>query len=106
MFSFLTNNKFKSLNVNDLEEVIGKINLIDIRDPYEYKNGHLPTARNIPMNEILKETDKYLDKSKEYHIICQSGRRSSETCNELNSKGYKVINISGGTGSYIRPLER
>lgn len=106
MFSFLEKNKFKSINVNDLEGTLGKINLIDIREPYEYNVGHLPSAKNIPMNSILKETDKFLDKSKEYHIICQSGGRSSRTCSELTSKGYKVINISGGTGSYIRPLER
>lgn len=106
MFSFLEKNKFKTINVNDLEGLLGKINLIDIREPYEYNSGHLPSAKNIPMNSILKETNKFLDKSKEYHIICQSGGRSSKTCSELTSKGYKVINISGGTGSYIRSLER
>lgn len=106
MFSFLEKNKFKSINVNDLDGVLGKINLIDIREPYEYNNGHVPSAKNIPMNSILKETDKFLDKSKEYHIICQSGGRSSKTCSELTEKGYKVINISGGTGSYIYSLER
>lgn len=106
MFSFLEKNKFKTINVNDLEGVLGKINLIDIRETYEYNNGHLPSAKNIPMSTILKQADKFLDKSKEYHIICQSGGRSSRACSELTSKGYNVINISGGTGSYIHSLER
>lgn len=106
MFSFLERNKFKTIHVNDLKELLGKINLIDIRETYEYKNGHLPNAKNIPMNSILKETDKFLDKSKEYHIICQSGGRSSKTCSELSANGYKVINVSGGTGSYIHSLEK
>ena len=106
MFSFFGRNSVKSINVNELGALLGKISLIDIREPYEYKSGHLPTAKNIPMDKIISDSDKYLNKSKEYHIICQSGGRSSSACSGLSSKGYKVINVFGGTGSYIRPLER
>ncbi|MBC2581723.1 rhodanese-like domain-containing protein [Clostridium sp. DJ247] len=106
MFSLFNRNKFSSINVNNLDGLIGKINLIDIRESYEYTRGHLPTAKNIPMNLILTESERYLDKSKEYHIICQSGGRSSRACSELTSKGYKVVDVIGGTGSYVRPLER
>lgn len=106
MFSFFSRNRVNSVNVNDLGDLLGKINLIDIREPYEYNNGHLPTAKNIPMSKILAQPDKYLNKDKEYHIICQSGGRSSIACRDLTSKGYKVVNVIGGTGSYVRPLER
>jgi len=106
MFNFFSKNKFDSVNVNDLERLLGKINLIDIRESYEYRNGHLPTAKNIPMNSILAEPEKYLDHGKEYHILCQSGGRSSRTCGTLASKGYNVINVAGGTGSYKGNLQR
>lgn len=97
---------FNSISVHDLHNLIGKIDLIDIRESYEYKSGHVPTAQNIPMDTILTKPEKYLDKNKEYHIICQSGGRSSRACQALSVKGYKVVNIFGGTGSYLRPLER
>ena len=84
----------------------GKINLIDVRESYEYKAGHVPNARNIPMGVVLEEPEKYLNKSMEYHVICQSGSRSSRTCRKLSSLGYNVVNVSGGTGSYILPLKR
>lgn len=58
------------------------------------------------MGIILKEPEKYIDKSKEYYIVCKSGARSIKTCKQLISKGYNVVNISGGTSAYIRPLER
>lgn len=106
MFSFFSRNNVKSINVNDLGELLGKINLIDIREPYEYKSGHLPTAKNIPMDKIIGDSDKYLDKSNEYHIICQSGGRSSRTCKELNAKGFNVVNVSGGTGGYKGQLKK
>jgi rhodanese-related sulfurtransferase len=106
MYSIFEKNNFNSISAHDLNGKIGKINLIDIREDYEYGSGHVPSAKNIPMGRILTQPEKYLDKSKEYHIICQSGARSSRTCMQLSTLGYKVINIVGGTGYYIQPLER
>lgn len=106
MYEFLRKDHISSINVNELNNLLGKVNLIDIREPYEYKNGHLPTAVNIPMNKLVTETEKYLDKAKAYHIICQSGARSSRTCGVLKDKGFNVINISGGTGGYRGALEK
>lgn len=106
MFSIFGKNNYNSISVNDLDDKLGKINLIDVREGYEYKNGHLPTAKNIPMGTLLSDPGKYLDKSKEYHIICQSGSRSGRTCKLLSSQGYKIVNISGGTGSYTKQLKR
>jgi rhodanese-related sulfurtransferase len=106
MFSFFSRNRINSVNVNELEKVLNKINLIDIREPYEYKSGHLPAAKNIPMDTILSEADKHLDKSKEYHIICQSGGRSSRACGILVESGFNVINVDGGTSGYRGDLKR
>ncbi|MBL4931781.1 rhodanese-like domain-containing protein [Clostridium paridis] len=106
MFSGFNKSDYNTISVHDLDGKLGKIELIDVREDYEYSGGHVPTAKNIPMGRIILEPDKYLDKAKEYHIICQSGARSARTCTELSMKGFKVVNISGGTGSYIRPLER
>ena len=106
MFSFLFKSTVDSIDVNEIDKLLGKINLIDIREPYEYKGGHLKTAKNIPMDTILSESEKYLDKSKEYHIICQSGARSSKACDILKEKGFNVINVAGGTGRYRGKVER
>ncbi|GFZ30361.1 sulfurtransferase [Clostridium zeae] len=106
MFEFLFKSNIKSVKVNDIGELLGKINLIDVRETYEFKNGHLPSAKNIPVNKIIAEADKFLDKSKEYHIICQSGARSSRVCNALNKSGFKVVNVSGGTSGYTGNIKR
>lgn len=100
MFGLFNRDLGKVLNVNDIDNLIGEIDLIDIREPYEYKSGSIKSAKNIPMGELLKEPEKYLDKNKEYHIICQSGGRSSSTCNKLKGLGFDVVNVSGGVGSY------
>jgi len=101
MFDFLKGNNGKVINVNDIDILIGEIELIDIREDYEYKGGSINSAKNIPMGELLNEPDKYLNKNKEYYIMCQSGGRSSRACNNLTNQGFNVVNVSGGMGSYV-----
>lgn len=100
MFGFLKKNGLKSINVNELDSLIGNIELIDVREPYEFKGGSILTAKNIPMNTLLATPGKYLDQRKTYYIMCQSGSRSRRTAGELRRKGFEVVNISGGIASY------
>ena len=101
MLDLFKKDDIETVNVNDLDKLIGKIALIDIREPYEYENGNIKTAKNIPMAMLVGETDKYLDKQKTYYIMCQSGARSMRTTKMLSNRGYHVINVSGGMGSYV-----
>lgn len=106
MFNLFRKESGKVVNVNDLDSVLNKINLIDIRETYEYQGGSIKFAKNIPMNSLLTNPEKYLTKDKEYHIICQSGGRSSRVCNALRKAGYDVINVSGGVGSYVGSMRK
>lgn len=106
MFQFMQRDSFNSVDVNMMDSFLGKVNLIDIREPYEYKSGHLPTAKNIPMDTILEQPERYLDRSKEYYIVCHSGSRSSMTCRVLKENSFNIVNVAGGTGRYRGRLER
>ena len=101
MFGLFNKNSGKVINVNEIDNLIGKIDLIDIREPYEYKTGSIKSAKNIPMGDLLNDPEKYLNKDKEYHIVCQSGGRSSTACNKLRGLGFDVVNVAGGVGSYV-----
>jgi rhodanese-related sulfurtransferase len=101
MFGLFNKNSGKVINVNDIDNLIGKIDLIDIREQYEYKTGSIKSAKNIPMGDLLNDPEKYLNKDKEYHIVCQSGGRSSTACNKLRGLGFDVVNVAGGVGSYV-----
>jgi rhodanese-related sulfurtransferase len=91
----------KIIHVNDLDNLIGKVELIDIREVYEYKSGSIQTAKNIPMGNLISEPSKYLKKDKTYYIMCQSGGRSNMATKELIKQGFDVINVAGGMGSYV-----
>jgi rhodanese-related sulfurtransferase len=105
MFSFFKKG-YDSISARDIAEKQGKINLIDVRERHEFKAGHVPNAKNMPLSELLSDPEKYLSKDREYHVICHSGSRSSMTCRKLSSLGYKVVNVAGGTMSYGGPLKR
>jgi rhodanese-related sulfurtransferase len=101
MFGFFKKEDTKVINVNDIDNLIGKVELIDIREDYEYKGGSIKSSKNIPMGQLLNEPEKYINKNKEYYIMCQSGGRSARACNNLKSQGFNVINVAGGMGSYV-----
>ena len=101
MFDFLKKDTSKVIHVNDIDSLIGKVELIDIREPYEYQSGSIKTAKNIPMGTLLGNPEKYLIQGKTYYIMCQSGGRSSRACSMLTKQGYEVINVAGGMGSYV-----
>lgn len=90
----------RTINVNNIDNLLDKIELIDIREPYEYEQKRIETAKNIPMYDLLDDPEEYLDKSKEYHIICEAGRKSLIVAMELNELGFNIVNVSGGTCGY------
>jgi rhodanese-related sulfurtransferase len=68
---------------------------LDVRYPSEFQYDRLPGAINIPLAEI-RNAFSVLDKSREYVIYCQSGRRSSAAAFLLAHRGFKVSLLDGG----------
>lgn len=80
--------------------------LIDIREEYEYKSGHIADAINIPLS-IFGQKVTTLPKDKQIIIICLSGMRGMNACNILKSSGYiNYKNLFGGmnlwTGNVVK----
>lgn len=101
MFGFLKKDETKVVHVNEIDDLLGKIELIDIREPYEFKSGSVKTSRNIPMGNLLENPDRFLMKDKTYYLMCQSGARSGRASKVLLRQGYDIVNVSGGMGTYV-----
>lgn len=101
MFSLFQRDTTNSIHISEIDTILKDINLIDIREPYEYAHGSVRTAKNIPMGQLLSTPDRYLEKGKQYHIMCQSGGRSASATAALSKAGYDVVNVKGGMGSYF-----
>jgi sulfur-carrier protein adenylyltransferase/sulfurtransferase len=78
----------------------GSIQLLDVRQPSEYREFHLPGATLIPLGSLAERLDE-LDPARETIVYCRSGARSNAACQILRSAGYsKVLNMSGGMLSW------
>lgn len=61
MLDFLRKNDGKTIYVNDLDDLIGKVDLIDISRPYEFRSKSIKSSKNIPMDTLLNAPNKYLN---------------------------------------------
>ncbi len=75
--------------------------LIDVREPDEYVEGHVPGALNVPMSVLGSRIDE-LDRSAPVHVICASGNRSSAMADLLVAQGFDAVNVLGGTSAWIK----
>lgn len=76
-------------------KVAGGAQWLDVRYPSEFQYDRLAGAINIPLAEI-RNAFNVLDKSREYVVYCQSGRRSSAAAFLLAHRGFKVFLLDGG----------
>ena len=71
--------------------------LLDVRPAVEYKNGHIPKAINIPIEELSTKL-RNLPKDKEYIAYCRGPFCvfADETVNRLIKKGFKAKRLFEG----------
>ena len=85
------------IEAKDIENLLkNKEFLLDVREDYEYQDGHIKGAVNLPLREILSQKDS-LPKDRDIYVYCRSAHRSADAVNFLKSLGFeKVHNIEGG----------
>ena len=97
--SAISKSEENSTNVeaDDIENLLkNKEFLLDVREEYEYQDGHIKGAINLPLREILEKKDT-LPRDKDIYVYCRSGHRSADAVNFLKSLGFeKVHNVDGG----------
>lgn len=75
--------------------------LIDVRTPAEFREMHVATARNAPLDRLdpaalRRETSAGFGKP--LYVICQKGGRGKQACEKLTAAGWTdVVNVEGGT---------
>ena len=70
--------------------------LLDVREPSEYAEGHIPGVALIPMGEVPNRLSE-IPKDKTVIVTCRSGNRSGQIAEYLRQQGYDdVHNMKGG----------
>jgi molybdopterin/thiamine biosynthesis adenylyltransferase/rhodanese-related sulfurtransferase len=82
-----------------------KLEIIDVREPYEWEIGHIPGARLVPLNRIPEEIPR-LDKQRETILYCKVGGRSAYAAQQLADAGLtEVRNLAGGILRWIDEVD-
>jgi rhodanese-related sulfurtransferase len=89
------------IEVSALAERVAKGALvIDVREPDEYRAGHVPSAQLIPLATVPDHLEQFRFDGPTY-LICGSGGRSMRACEIAAGEGYDVVNVTGGTAAWI-----
>jgi rhodanese-related sulfurtransferase len=81
--------------------------ILDVRERHEWKAGHVPGSKNIPLSKLRARTGE-LAPNRSYVAVCRSGSRSRAATAQLRSAGLEVVNLKGGLRGWHRaglPLE-
>ena len=83
---------------------VQKPQLVDVRTPKEYTQGHLEGALNINFNDPnFEQTIGQLNKSEPVFIYCQAGGRSGKAYQKMKKMGFSIVyDMEGGYGSWAR----
>ena len=69
--------------------------VLDVRQPEEFRSGHIPGAKLIPLGELSRRLND-LPKDREIVCVCASGSRSRSATKMLIGEGYNAVNMNGG----------
>lgn len=101
----INNSATKQINVTILVDEFDKklnetknVQLVDVRTPEEYAEGHLKGSVNYNLNaDDFDNNLNKLDKSKPVMVYCLAGGRSGEAAEKMKEKGFtEVYNMKGG----------
>ena len=103
LFDFL---KAPDINqgVKEYRAVSGGV-LLDVRTPEEYRGGHIPGSKNVPLQTIDKVGVVVENKDTPVYVYCRSGGRSHQAADALRQMGYGNVKNIGGISAYSGEVE-
>lgn len=92
----------KFVNAREAEALLagGGVELIDVRNPNEWANGHLPGARHVPLDQLRIEPRKLLTRDNVL-FVCAMGGRSQQAARIAEELGLtQVYSLDGGQDAW------
>jgi len=91
---------FRSITADELAAVWPRATLVDVRSREEHATAHVPGSLNIPLDELASRLSDLPNST--IHLMCGSGKRSSQAARFLTDRGYTAVNVAGGITEWYR----
>lgn len=96
------------ISPTEVQALIGRgdaVRLVDVRQPWEYENAHIPGVLLIPLGELTRRASE-LDPNERIICICEHGIRSRHAAQSLIAQGFSdAATMTGGMAEYVGPVE-
>ena len=79
--------------------------LLDVREDFEWAEGHAPEAVHIPIGQLGERVGE-LPNDRMIVCICHVGARSAAVADALNRAGWTAANVAGGMAAVGRCRSR
>ncbi|MBK9474751.1 MAG: thioredoxin [Tetrasphaera sp.] len=73
--------------------------VVDVREPMEYRAGHVPGAELVPLRAIADKAPE-LPRDTPVYVICATGNRSLAGTDLLRRAGVEAYSVAGGTSAW------
>jgi molybdopterin-guanine dinucleotide biosynthesis protein A/rhodanese-related sulfurtransferase len=83
------------------EHLAAGARLVDVREPAEFDEAHVPGAVLVPLGTVPDQIDAFRGDGPTY-VICRSGARSLRACEFVAAQGVEVVNVAGGTMAWLQ----
>jgi rhodanese-related sulfurtransferase len=81
----------------------GTYTLLDVRQPFEYEEAHLPGAKLVPLPKLFDSLEE-LERQKPVLVYCSVGGRSLMAARLLSNQGFgEVYQMQGGIDAWEEP---
>jgi rhodanese-related sulfurtransferase len=104
LFELLFGKPVSSMNPLELNDKLKngtRTLVIDVRQPDEYRTGHIAGAKLVPLSDLNRKMHS-LPNHREIVCVCASGNRSHSATRALLAAGYNVHNMKGGMLAWRR----
>lgn len=79
-----------------MELINDNTTIVDVRTPEEYAVEHIPSAINIPLDQVAQRINEFKEMPQPIIVYCRSGNRSGIAVSILKQNGIADAVNGGG----------
>lgn len=100
------------IHVDELQSLLeddADVEIVDIRQPAAFEQGHIPESRNIPFTQLVDRVDELEDDSERIVTVCPHGKSSVQAARLIQSyegiEDVRVESLAEGLTGWDGPVE-